>query len=243
MYSGGVVELSALSNHSWVDSLRGSASMHLYWLCFYGVMWYRMLKHLDNSSLYGWEFFFPCWWSFIFPCLMRYRMLEHSNLSCMFTWEFIFPFSGVSLFVSAVAYLWFSLVILFSATFLWKILLEVVFENALLFFMVVCLWWFEEVYMWYLFRYSLWCAAHFFTDVCSWWLKKWMYGISLLLFFVWPQFVLAKNLPKGEVVGYLCIGFIIAKANTHGWCWIQCALMYARFILFKEFTPYFLLTK
>jgi len=35
-------------------------------------------------------------------------------------------------------------------------------------------------------------------------------------FFVWPQFVLAKNLPKGEVVGYLCIGFIIAKANTHG---------------------------
>jgi len=33
--------------------------------------------------------------------------------------------------------------------------------------------------------------------------------------FVWPQFVLAKNFPKGEIVGYLCIGFIISKTNIH----------------------------
>jgi len=33
--------------------------------------------------------------------------------------------------------------------------------------------------------------------------------------FLWSQNVLAKNLPKGEIVGYLCIGFIIAKTSIH----------------------------
>jgi hypothetical protein len=35
-----------------------------------------------------------------------------------------------------------------------------------------------------------------------------MYLFSLS---VWSQFVLAKNLPKGEFVGYLVIGCILAK--------------------------------
>jgi len=38
--------------------------------------------------------------------------------------------------------------------------------------------------------------------------------VSLLLFY-WPKFVLAKNLPKGEIVGYLCFGFTFAKTNIH----------------------------
>jgi len=38
--------------------------------------------------------------------------------------------------------------------------------------------------------------------------------VSLFLFY-WPQFVLAKNLPKGEIVGYLCVGFSFAKTNIH----------------------------
>ena len=41
--------------------------------------------------------------------------------------------------------------------------------------------------------------------------------------FLWPQFVLAKNLSKGKIVGYLCIGFIIAKTNIHVRCWICCS--------------------
>jgi len=87
--------------------------------------------------------------------------------------------------------------------------------------------------------------------------------------FVWSQFVLAKNLPKGEIVEYLCIGFIIAKTNTLVRCWIccsniftsctmldimfqhhgtiQCALFICLVVhalyLIKESTPYFLLAK
>jgi len=34
--------------------------------------------------------------------------------------------------------------------------------------------------------------------------------VSFFLFF-WPLFVLGKNLPKGEIVGYLCVGFTLAK--------------------------------
>jgi len=41
--------------------------------------------------------------------------------------------------------------------------------------------------------------------------------------FVWPQFVLAKNLAKGEIVGYLKIDLIVAKTNTHVRCWICCS--------------------
>jgi len=28
--------------------------------------------------------------------------------------------------------------------------------------------------------------------------------LYLSALYMWPQFVLAKNLPKGEIVGYLC---------------------------------------
>jgi len=42
-----------------------------------------------------------------------------------------------------------------------------------------------------------------------------MYVWYLSTLSVWPQFVLAKNLPKGEIVGYLSIDFIVAKTNTH----------------------------
>jgi len=52
--------------------------------------------------------------------------------------------------------------------------------------------------------------------------------VSLFLFY-WPQIVLAKNLPKGEIVGYLCVGFTFAKTNIHVWCWIQCSNILARF--------------
>ena len=31
----------------------------------------------------------------------------------------------------------------------------------------------------------------------------------------WPRLVLAKNLPKGETVGYLSVGFVVAKTNSH----------------------------
>jgi len=36
--------------------------------------------------------------------------------------------------------------------------------------------------------------------------------------FIWSQFVLAKNLPKGKIVGYLYIGLIFAKTNIHTRC-------------------------
>jgi len=53
-------------------------------------------------------------------------------------------------------------------------------------------------------------------------LKKWLCGISHLYFY-WPQFILAKNLPKGEIVGYLCIGFTFAKTNIQACYWILCS--------------------
>jgi len=60
------------------------------------------------------------------------------------------------------------------------------------------------------------------------------------------------------VVGYLSIGFIVSKTNTHVWCWIRCSNILAQFsvpcllfmrlglrnlYLIKETTPYFLFTK
>ena len=44
-------------------------------------------------------------------------------------------------------------------------------------------------------------------------LKKWKFIYPSALY-KWPQFVLAKNLPKGRLLG-ICIGCTIAKTNTH----------------------------
>ena len=87
--------------------------------------------------------------------------------------------------------------------------------------------------------------------------------------FKWPRFVLAKNLPKGKLLG-ICIGFTIDKTNIHvcvvGYfvptCFehfckmldmlfqhpstVQCALfyawLYAHFILLRNPSPHILLT-
>ena len=73
---------------------------------------------------------------------------------------------------------------------------------------------------------------------------------------LWSQIVLAKNLSRGEIVGYLCIGFIIAKKIYS--CMmldimfqhlgtVQCAMLMCLGLrvlyLIKESTPYFLLAK
>jgi len=126
------------------------------------------------------------------------------------------------------AHLWFSLVILFFCYFSLEVFFGSDLWNVFFFFMVVWLWWFEEVYLRYLFRYffcdvlvvSSWVCVH--DDWRNWWF------ISLALY-KWPQFVLAKNLPKGKIVGYLSIGLIVAKTNTHVLCWIRCSYILARF--------------
>jgi len=58
------------------------------------------------------------------------------------------------------------------------------------------------------------------------WKKVWLYPSSLS---VWSQIVLAKNLPKGEFVGYLYVGITFAKINIHVRCWIQCSNMWVWF--------------
>jgi len=83
------------------------------------------------------------------------------------------------------------------------------------------------------------------------WLKNYFWGIPLVIYlmcsflhgclllmieemdvwflsslFVWHQFVLAKNLSKEKIVGYLCIDFTFAKTNIQAWCWIWCSNMF-----------------
>jgi len=47
--------------------------------------------------------------------------------------------------------------------------------------------------------------------------------------FVWAQVVLAKKIPKGEIVGYLYVGLIIVKTNIHARCWIRCFNMFGTY--------------
>jgi len=56
-----------------------------------------------------------------------------------------------------------------------------------------------------------------------------MYVWCLSTLPVWSQVVLAKNLPKGEIVVYLNIGLIISKTNIHAKFWTQCFNMLARY--------------
>jgi hypothetical protein len=42
-------------------------------------------------------------------------------------------------------------------------------------------------------------------------MKKCMWCMYLFSWSVWSQFVLVKNLPKGDSVGYLVIGYILIK--------------------------------
>jgi len=67
----------------------------------------------------------------------------------------------------------------------------------------------EELFMWYLFSLYVWYVP-FVMVVCLWWFEE-MYVWSPSRLSVWPQIVLAKNLTKGKIVGYLYISLIIAK--------------------------------
>jgi len=111
----------------------------------------------------------------------------------------------------------------------------------------------KELYVWYLFSLSVWhvtflhgCVLLLIEEMDVW------YHSTLS---VWPQIVLAKNLPKGEIVGYLYVGLIIAKTNLQAdvghnvsTCghvlsvsWFR-ALINALY-LFKESTSVYLLAK
>jgi len=151
------------------------------------LMWYTMLEHpvtcvWGNLFFHCWVLFFVRQGFFLIRCCMP-LIFSSDTLSlvshfpgnvCLNNWKwFFYEKVSYSLHVYLIKwhkiYMWYlysflhvsevSLVILFSATFHWKNVLEVVFENFPLFFMVVCLWWFEEVFLWYLFRYSFWCTS------------------------------------------------------------------------------------
>jgi hypothetical protein len=66
--------------------------------------------------------------------------------------------------------------------------------------MVVCLWGFEEVYLRYLFRFYVLTVS---SCVCVFMMTEEMDFMYPSALYKWLQFVLAKNLPKGEIVGYL----------------------------------------
>ena len=74
------------------------------------------------------------------------------------------------------------------------------------FFLNMCLWWLEEVYLRYPFRFCV--LIVFFISVCSYWLEKWL---------LYPSAVWELG---------ICIGCIVAKTNIHlVCCWILCSNM------------------
>jgi hypothetical protein len=49
-----------------------------------------------------------------------------------------------------------------------------------------------------------------FLHGCVFMMTEEMEVLYLSALYMWPQFVLAKNLQKGEIVGYLYVGFTFA---------------------------------
>jgi len=131
------------------------------------------------ASTYG-NLLFPSYWMFGL-------MLEHYSF-CMFTGNLFFPC------VSVAPSLWIICENIGSK--IWDLWYT---SSSLEDYDVT-----EELYVWYLL--VIWVYVHFFMDVYLCWLKKRLCFISLLCL-VCSQFVLAKNLWKEEIVGYLYVGF------------------------------------
>ena len=163
-------------------------------------------------------------------------------------------------FESVVPWLWYSLVILHNFLIcnfsIWIFFLKIWKERSgvVLYFLHVYLIKVltEELYVWYPFSYMYvvflhGCVLLLIEEMDVWYLST---------LFVWSLVVLAKNLPKGKIVGYLYVGLIIAKTNIYARCWIrflnmfgtfQCALIMCHALcelyLFKESTLIYLMAK
>lgn len=103
---------------------------------------------------------------------------------------------------------------------IWKLFLE----DVLYFFMSIWLCCWLKNYTCGIFLVYLYVKLPFFMVVCSCWLKKWM-CVTYLPLSVWSQILLAKNLLKGKIIGYLYVGLIFAKSNLQARCWTKCCYM------------------